>query len=146
MRLNEFIEKYGENLLAYYMPRSLFEKDMEFLGWNSAKLIYLKELDSEAENDIICVNANFYTKGVMIGIAPKSYIQACCETEFMINNETYTDIVSAVNMCGKDILYNIDNWDWKITKEWVINSTKDHANLAIFDSFEDCPKRKTIGG
>ena len=146
MRLNEFIAKYSEELLAYYMPRAIFEKEIGSLGWNSGKIIYLNEFDEKADKDIVCVDANLYVEGMIIGIAPKSYIKADGETSFIINGTTYDHVITAIEAEGMDIMYNINNWEWLIEKEWMINRTKDDYNISIFSEFENCPERTTIGG
>jgi len=145
MRLNEFIEEYNEELLAYFMPRHLFEKELETLGWDSGVLIYLNTLDPKASKDIVLIDSNFYTRGLIIAISKKSYIMADGESLFIINNNKYTRITDAIQAEGVDVLYNINNWEWEIEKEWRIN-TIDHNYINVFSSFENCPERTTIGG
>tara|TARA_R110000751_G_scaffold4372_4_gene21403 strand:+ start:796 stop:1233 length:438 start_codon:yes stop_codon:yes gene_type:complete len=145
MKLKEFIDKYSEEMLEHIMPRQLFEKDLETLGWNSGVLIYLNALDPSASKDIVVINPNFYTEGLIVAVAQKSYIVADGETSFKINNTLYDSVSLAIEAEGVDILYDINNWDWEIVKEWRINTLNgDYIN--VFSEFENCPERTTIGG
>ena len=128
------------------MPKNLFIKELDRLGWNMGKVITLQEFDPDAEKGVICVNSNFYPDGIIIGISPRSRIESCGETEFFIDDNRYEDIATAVQFEGPDILYSIDDWNWKVTKEWVITRNTTNAFVTTFDTFEECPTRKSIRG
>jgi len=146
MKLLEFIEKYGEDLLDHYMPKRLFIKELGSLGWEMGKIVMLKELDKEADNSIVCTNPNFYPNGIIMGISTKTKIQACCETLFFIEDRSYNNIAEAVQLEGPEILYSINEWDWRITKEWVISRLATDKFITTFETFEECPTRKSIRG
>ena len=143
MRLKEFIEKYGEEMLEHFMPRQLLEKDLETLGWNSGVLVYLNIYDPTAPEDIVIINSNFYTEGIIMAVSPKSYIKADGETLFEINGNVYNNTRTAALQEGRDIVYNINNWNWKIEKEWRI-TTLDGKFINVFSKFENCPNNRWL--
>tara|TARA_R110000751_G_scaffold79711_2_gene160659 strand:+ start:1867 stop:2250 length:384 start_codon:yes stop_codon:yes gene_type:complete len=106
------------------------EQILKVFGWEIKKPIVQK--------GVLFFKADFYDDGFILAERRNAIITSEGETLFYIDGVKYTNISKAIKELGFSILESINNWDWKIEKEWVVTK-KNGAFITTFSELHECP-------
>tara|TARA_R110000824_G_scaffold372145_1_gene562222 strand:+ start:889 stop:1254 length:366 start_codon:yes stop_codon:yes gene_type:complete len=107
------------------------------LGWTTSKFLY------PFNNEIVALDPNFYPVGWIVAVGKKSLIKCEGESLFYLGNKKYNSIETAINENGITILNYINEWNWEVTKEWLVLKGNGEW-VTTFSSMYCCPFRTAI--
>jgi len=115
--------------IIFFKPK-VPEQILKTFGWE------LK--DPIIQKGILFFKADFYENGFILADRKNAIITSEGESLFYIDGKKYTSISTAINELGFSILESINNWDWKIEKEWVVTK-KNGTFITTFSLIHECP-------
>ena len=121
----------------YFMSEPAAKLVFQTLGWTPSKFLY------PFNNEIVALDPNFYPVGWVVAVGKKSLIKCEGESLFYLGEKKYNNIETAITENGTDILKYINEWNWEITKEWLILKGNGEW-ITAFSSMYNCPFRTAI--
>tara|TARA_R100000315_G_scaffold61662_1_gene40696 strand:- start:155 stop:562 length:408 start_codon:yes stop_codon:yes gene_type:complete len=126
-----------------FLDELALETILSQLGWNYSNLLHEYVTEKQNYNGAIPFRADFYPEGVKLASSKKAIIVSDGKTNIEYKGTLYVSPWMIFECHGEEGLKDIDNWDFKEERQWLIKKINGDW-VQPFTLLTECPFRTTI--
>tara|TARA_R100000008_G_scaffold76535_1_gene56442 strand:+ start:5724 stop:6203 length:480 start_codon:yes stop_codon:yes gene_type:complete len=147
---------WGDFIIAdnkYFFNTAVLKIILEQMGWTlNEESNLIDDLDDKWQNSgfkwksqVLPIRPDFYPNGAILASSKKYNIVCDGYSEIEYKDKIFKHPSEILTTFGEEGIADIENWNIKIEKEWVItNNTRSSNWTYSFSLLSDCPFRNSL--